>query len=146
MQSLQQPTPKTLRTSVYVDGFNLYRGALENTLYKWLDLEALFRCLLVPCEGKVYEITKIKYFTAHIKTSPTGYDDSRQRQLVYIEALKAQSAPKLEVILGKFEQKKKKRALFGCPHCTAEIFEPREKGSDVNLTSNLLNDAWLESV
>ena len=144
MQNPQQPAPKTLRTSVYVDGFNLYRGALENTLYKWLDLEALFRSLLVPCEGNTYEITKIKYFTAHIKTSPTGYDGSRQRQLVYIEALKAHSAPKLEVILGKFEQEKKKRALVGCPYCKAEIIERKEKGSDVNLTSNLINDAWCD--
>jgi hypothetical protein len=33
---------------VYVDGFNLYYGALKGTKYKWLDLKALFSAVLRP--------------------------------------------------------------------------------------------------
>jgi hypothetical protein len=32
-----------MRTVVYVDGFNLYYGALRGTPFKWLDLYGLFR-------------------------------------------------------------------------------------------------------
>ena len=32
--------------NVYVDGFNLYYGALKGSPYKWLDVDALFRTLL----------------------------------------------------------------------------------------------------
>jgi 6-hydroxy-3-succinoylpyridine 3-monooxygenase len=30
----------TLRTRVYVDGYNLYYGCLRKTSYKWLDIRA----------------------------------------------------------------------------------------------------------
>jgi len=35
-----------MRTFVYVDVFNLCYGALEGTLWKWLDLVALFKIVL----------------------------------------------------------------------------------------------------
>jgi len=31
------------RTVIYIDGFNLYYGALRGTPYKWLDIEKSFR-------------------------------------------------------------------------------------------------------
>ena len=37
-----------MRTSVYVDGFNLYYRALRGTPYKWLDLKQLVSNLLAP--------------------------------------------------------------------------------------------------
>lgn len=37
---------RPMATIVYVDGFNLYYGALRGSPYKWLDLEALSRRLL----------------------------------------------------------------------------------------------------
>ena len=33
-------------TYVYIDGFNLYYGAVKGTPHRWLDLEALCRQLL----------------------------------------------------------------------------------------------------
>jgi hypothetical protein len=30
-----------MRTIVYVDGFNLYYGALKGTPYRWLDILAM---------------------------------------------------------------------------------------------------------
>lgn len=35
-----------MRTNVYVDGFNLYYGAVRKTPYRWLNLDALFKLLL----------------------------------------------------------------------------------------------------
>lgn len=37
-----------MRTFVYVDGFNLYYGALKGKPWKWLDLPALFATVLQP--------------------------------------------------------------------------------------------------
>jgi len=37
-----------MRTYVYIDGFNLYYGALKGTPYKWLDVKALFKAILRP--------------------------------------------------------------------------------------------------
>ncbi len=34
-----------MKTNVYIDGVNLYYGALRGTPYKWLDLDALFRLM-----------------------------------------------------------------------------------------------------
>jgi hypothetical protein len=33
------------RTNVYIDGFNLFYGALKGSRYKWLDLDVLCRHL-----------------------------------------------------------------------------------------------------
>ena len=55
-----------MRTFVYVDGFNLYYGAIKGTPYKWLDLKALFTRVLDPS----YKILTIKYYTAII--TPQG--------------------------------------------------------------------------
>ena len=52
----------SMRTYIYVDGFNLYYRALKGTSYKWLDLLGLFRDILKPH----HDILKIKYFTARI--------------------------------------------------------------------------------
>jgi hypothetical protein len=48
-----------LTTNVYIDGFNLYYGALRNRPYRWLNLERLCQ-LLLPKNT----IGEIKYFTA----------------------------------------------------------------------------------
>ena len=45
-----------MRTFVYVDGFNLYYGALKGTPHRWLDIKALVEKLLLPG----HEIIKIK--------------------------------------------------------------------------------------
>ena len=50
-----------MRTYVYVDGFNLYYGALKNSPWKWLDLFALFQEILQPH----HQILNIKTAYAH---------------------------------------------------------------------------------
>ena len=64
-----------MRTFIYVDGFNLYYGALKGTSWKWLDLVALFEKVL----HQHHDILKVKYFTARV--SGTTADQSKpQRQ------------------------------------------------------------------
>ena len=48
-----------MNTYVYVDGFNLYYGAVKGTPYKWLNIFDLCQRLL-----RKNTILKIKYFTA----------------------------------------------------------------------------------
>jgi hypothetical protein len=34
-----------MQTTVYIDGYNLYYGALRGTPYKWLDVVRLFETI-----------------------------------------------------------------------------------------------------
>jgi hypothetical protein len=36
----------TMKTNVYVDGFNLYYGCLKNTPFRWLNIAELCRLML----------------------------------------------------------------------------------------------------
>lgn len=129
-----------MRTCVYVDGFNLYFGALKKTKYKWLDIKKLCINLLQPQN----QIVAIKYFTAYVSGTPHDPDKPIHQQ-VYLRALK-QTTPEIKIILGQFTTHKVVKRLVtpinGIKH--AEIFETTEKGSDVNLAVHLLNDAWLD--
>lgn len=130
-----------MRTSVYVDGFNLYFGALKGTPHKWLDIQALCKYLLKP-ENKV---GTIKYFTANV-SGTVGDPDKPLHQQLYIRALMA-SCPALEVIRGQFRShevtKRLVKPLNGMKY--VNVIDRTEKGSDVNLAVHLLNDAWLDS-
>ena len=96
-----------MRTRVYVDGLNLYYGALKRTPYKWLDLACLCTKLL-PAECKV---EKIRYFTAHV----SGISDrsAPARQQVYLNAL--HTIPEIDVIFGNFLTKTVWRPLINLP-------------------------------
>ena len=76
-------TPWTARpTIVYVDGFNLFYGALEGRGpgHKWLDIRALSRRLL-PDD----DIVQSRYFTARVSARP--HDPGvPERQQAYLRA------------------------------------------------------------
>lgn len=130
-----------MRTFVYVDGFNLYYGALKGTRWKWLDLAALFKRVLQP----QHQIITVKYFTARV--SGTSGDPSKsQRQDIYLQALRSHR-PEVEVYFGHF-LRHRVRALLAQPigaQRTVEVIKTEEKGSDVNLAVHLLNDSWLDA-
>lgn len=130
-----------MRTYVYVDGFNLYFGALKKTPYKWLDLKRLCAHLLKPYN----QILKIKYFTAHVSGTPSDPDKPHHQQL-YIRALK-HTTPEIEVILGQFTTHVVKKRLVTPINGQryADVHETTEKGSDVNFAVHLVNDAWLDN-
>ena len=127
-----------MRTFVYVDGFNLYYGCLENTPFRWLDLPRLFETILEAH----HDIKLVRYFTSRI-SSPRWDPTASQRQDIYLRALTEYRAC-LKVHLGTFVKRRKWRQRAGQTKKPAkvEIEETREKGSDVNLAVHLLNDAW----
>lgn len=84
-----------VRTRIYVDAFNLYYGALRNTPYKWLDIDALCRKLLNTSNS----IEHIHYFTAPVSARPTDLGQP-QRQQLYLRALR--TLPHLTITNGRF--------------------------------------------
>ncbi|MEW8027739.1 MAG: NYN domain-containing protein [Candidatus Thiodiazotropha endolucinida] len=120
------------RAIVYIDGYNLYYGQRTafGDRYKWLDLQAFSESFLRPG----MELVAVKYFTA-ITKSTTG---SRQRQEIYLKALRAHCA-RLEVFYGRFLSKSKR-----CRNCGAEHTAFEEKKTDVNIACEILNDTHLD--
>jgi len=126
-----------MKTNVYVDGFNLYYGCLKNTPYRWLDLSKLCQ-LLLPKDN----IHQIKYFTALVSARPSD-PDQPIRQQTYIRALR--TIPNLTVVLGSFLTHTVSMLLAnpqpGQPPYV-DVIRTTEKGSDVNLATHLLYDAF----
>ena len=130
-----------MRTYIYVDGFNLFYGALKNTPWKWLDLAALFAEVL----QQHHEILKVKYFTARVSGTPSDISKP-QRQDVYLRALQ-HYRPEVELYFGHF-LRHSVRAPLAHPRGkqrTTEVIKTEEKGSDVNLAVHLLNDGWMDA-
>lgn len=151
-----------MATGIYIDGLNLYYGALRNTPYRWLDLDRFCQVLL-PQD----QIGTIRYFTAPIYLRQDT--NSRSRQSIYLRALR--TTPNVQVHLGHFISTEKWRAIAENNKKPSELFQPKfrperlfryiwadsrtrrqgdanlakvvieqEKGTDVNLAAHLLND------
>lgn len=126
-----------MRVSFYVDGFNLYFGAIRGTPYRWLDLGAVCRHL-----ARGEEVRHIRYFTAPVQSGPEDPDKHR-RQYVYLRALGTVSG--LSIHKGQFLSRRVRLPLADPPPNgprTVEVLRREEKGSDVNLASYLLVDAF----
>lgn len=125
------------RTSVYIDGFNLYYGALKrNPALKWLDL----REMVVQTVAPHHDIREVHYFTAWIKPPP--HDPAMERrQSAYIRALEAHVSGFVPHF-GQFMTHAVKMRLAADPTKRVEVLKTEEKGSDVNLAVHLVNDGW----
>lgn len=139
-----------MNTIVYVDGFNLYYRMLKkNPQFKWLNILELAKQVLSPQNN----IIKVRYFTARVsgkldQTAPVHQND-------YLSALS--SIPEIEIHYGNFNVTKTwaglvmpdldpakpnaKPPFMPWPN-VVRIWKTEEKGSDVNLGSHLLNDAF----
>lgn len=127
-----------MRTNIYVDAFNLYYGCLRGTPYRWLDLYKLCH-LLLPKDN----IHRIKYFTAHISARPND-PDQPARQQAYLRALL--TLPNVSIFYGHFLSHEVMMPLAslttsGNPQYV-KVIKTEEKGSDVNLATHLLYDAF----
>lgn len=122
---------------VYVDGFNLYYGALRSTPYRWLDLQALAARLVEPR----FTLHRIRYFTAHVSAQLSDPGQFR-RQQVYLRALR--TVPGLTLHLGYFLSHQTRLPLAnprpGEPRVVT-VLRTEEKGSDANLAAWLTRDA-----
>jgi hypothetical protein len=88
------------------------------------------------------DIELVRFFTARL--DPTrGRAGQRSRQDAYLEALTM--LPRLTIHFGEFVEHAKRHWLVHAPvggPRTAEVWVPEEKGSNVNLASHLLLDAF----
>ena len=137
------------RAYVFIDGFNLFYRCLSRSSRKWLNIQSLFEQML-----PFYEIKRVKYFTAMIRSR--GDPAKSLRQETYLRALR--TLPKVEIYQGLFSNHKVCRELakssllkrikrkFGIKVPTMNkcvwVFDPKEKASDVNLAVHMVNDAW----
>jgi uncharacterized LabA/DUF88 family protein len=125
------------KTCIYIDGFNLYYGAVRGTAFKWLDVAKMCR-LLLPS----HTITSIRYFTARIKARPHD-PDAPTRQQMYLRAL--QTIPNLSIHFGQFLTHAvwmPDAASSTNPPKMLRVLKTEEKGSDVNLATYLLLDGF----
>lgn len=123
------PVKAKARAIVYVDGFNLYYGALRGTSHRWLDLERLFTMLrnedAVEC---------IHYFTTLVTGPP------KPEQSTYISALATLDT--VNVQLGQFKTQSIKCELSGCTYTGSRTIKvPVEKRTDVQIALQMLDDA-----
>ncbi|GAB4208424.1 MAG: hypothetical protein OHK0022_37940 [Roseiflexaceae bacterium] len=126
-----------LQTTIYIDGFNLYYGALKGTPYKWLNVADLCSRLLTN-----NTIVRIKYFTALVSARP-GDLDLPSRQQLYLRALR--TIANLEIIYGHFLTNTVTMRLANpLPNQSpfVDVIKTEEKGSDVNIATHLLCDGF----
>lgn len=128
-----------MRTNVYVDGFNLFYGALKGRpyAYKWLDIGKLSELLV----GGQHTLNRTRYFTAEVKGRANNPDQG-QRQQIYLRALR--TTANLEIHLGKFREDPKWLPLYDPlpKRKFRKVAVTEEKGSDVNLATYLLLDGF----
>ncbi len=130
-----------MRTRVFVDGFNLYYGCLKGSPYKWLDIRALCAALLPN-----NQIELVRYFTARISARPSDPDQST-RQQAYLRALATDPLVRLhfghflthEVTMPDAAQWRRGKIR------PVSVIKTEEKGSDVNLATHLLMDAFSDA-
>ena len=129
-----------MRANVYVDGFNLYYGSLKGKGggFKWLNLDILFQKYLLSRNP----IHLIHYFTARISSRPDDLG-APVRQATYLRALA--TLPNVRIHFGHFQQTKVRMPLVeptSSGQKTVRVYKTEEKGSDVNLATQLLLDAF----
>lgn len=124
------------RVTLYVDGFNLYYGALKpSPELKWLDLRALGRHLRPDSR------VTVRYFTARIRSQGDGTAAARQK--LYLTALS--TLEDLTLHFGAFRTHPRAMTLVSPPPGgpnTVVVHKTEEKGSDVNLATYLLVDGF----
>jgi len=125
-----------MRTIVYVDGFNLYYGALKGTPYRWLDILAMSRKILSPKN----HIVGIKYFTARVLPRPSN-PGQPLRQEIYLRALKSLGA---KCVFGRYlsHEVMMRVADPNAAKPYVRVIKTEEKGSDVNIAAHMLLDAF----
>lgn len=121
-----------IRTNVYVDGFNLYYGAVKGTPYKWLDIRKY--CELAFPKNEIHEV---HYCTAIVKDAPWDPQQSL-RQRTFIRALETTG---VQVHYGSFQSNVVSMPLAKKPRRGSrmvEVIKTEEKGSDVALGALLV--------
>lgn len=141
-----------MRTIVYIDGFNLYFRMLQRRPdLKWVNPKILAEQAL----RSENHVIQVRYYTARVsaRVDPTA----PSRQQVYFNALS--TVPEVVIHQGTFLATKKFAGLVHPPQfrpqpaaqlpqpwpAVVKVHKTEEKGSDVNLASHLLLDAFRDN-
>jgi uncharacterized LabA/DUF88 family protein len=116
------------RTTVYIDGFNLYHAIddLSEAHLKWVNLWAMSEKLLQGDQ----QLVAVKYFSAYATWRPHSY----RRHQRYVQALEACG---VTPILGRFKAK----SVRCQAQCRQMYVTHEEKETDVNIGVHLMADA-----
>lgn len=128
----------TRRTIIYIDGFNLYFGLVQQgwRKYLWLDLAKFAESILRPDQLLV----RVNYFTSEI----TGPPDKLARQRSYLAAVRTLGA--VTIHRGRYESDQVRCVQCGvamaCPACQKVWYDNNEKMTDVKIATGMLVDAF----
>jgi uncharacterized LabA/DUF88 family protein len=133
-----------LRTTVFIDGYNLYYGAVRRTPYKWLDIFKLFNEQLLHHDT---ELLEVRYYTAPVLGSLCDDPTSPQRQRQYLQALRKMYPDKITVIEGKLIRGdavlRLTNPLPEMPEISkVKVITLTEKKTDVNIAADMLAGAF----
>lgn len=147
-----------MNINVYIDGYNLFYGALKSPKVdlnaplniqsiqqqkidstrrlRWLNPEELV-CRFIK---HPFTINKIKFYTADIIAFYNGHK-APERQAEYYKALC--TLPNIEIHKGRFYKNKASMPAYPItnPIAMVNVLKTEEKGSDVNLATHLVYDA-----
>jgi uncharacterized LabA/DUF88 family protein len=128
-----EPNAGRRRCTVYIDAFNWYYGIfIHRPEWKWLNIQSLFEALRID-----EDVVSICFFTAIVHPNQHR-SEKRDRQKRYLNALK--SLPKVEVILGKYQERTVTCQAAACSRCL-DYRVGEEKKTDVNIAIRLVDDA-----
>lgn len=114
---------------MYVDGFNLFFGIRsKNPKAVNFDVASYVQSRL----GSNQRLASVRYYSAPLLDNP----EAERAQKRYFAALRAS---KVEVILGRFQQK-----TIHCEHCGQLIPSFEEKMTDVNIAVDVLADGLMD--
>jgi uncharacterized LabA/DUF88 family protein len=136
-----------LKTTIYIDGYNLYYSRLRGTSFKWLDVVALFRDVILAVQDPSAEVVAVKFFTAPIKATYARHGaESESAQKRYHRALKLRHPELVEVIQGFhiLGPSSLPRYVPGQLPSKADLHQVwmiEEKQTDVNLALHIYRDA-----
>ncbi|MDX8391018.1 MAG: NYN domain-containing protein [Mariprofundaceae bacterium] len=133
-----------METIVYIDGYNLYYGCLKHSNYRWLDVRKLFAETIVKIQSRTFTVTKIKYFTADVKTKFSSHGVQAQAaQSQYHRALKHLYPNEIEIIKGYYSEARAVLPRYKTPpdlNDLAHVWRLEEKQTDVNIALHAFRD------
>lgn len=134
-----------MRTIVYIDGYNLYYGAIRDTAYKWLDIFELFNTHILLSDT---ELIEVRYYTAPVLGSLCDDPTSPQRQRQYLQALRKLYPEKVQIIEGKLIKGVAVLRLASSIPEAPELDKVKvstltEKKTDVNIAADMVTAACL---
>lgn len=135
------------KTTIYIDGYNLYYSRLKGTPFKWLDIATLFRDTILPQQDPSAQVVSIKYFTAPVKASYARHgQNSEHAQTQYLRALIAKYPDIIQIIQGFHIFQPTALPTF-VPNAqpskaqVSRIWMIEEKQTDVNIALHAYRDA-----